>query len=89
MLRLNDYPPERARVCAWNTKEMKVGERREWTSVLKLPFVSDVLARDVSRIVHQSRLNVRVVFSSGLSLEDMLVTSRFGVKMGPREVRKE
>ena len=57
LLRLNDYLPEeieRARVGASKKKEKKVDERREWTSVLKLPFVSDVLARDVSRIVRHS-----------------------------------
>ena len=42
--------------------------------MLKLLFVSDVLARDVSRIVHQSRLHVRVIiYSSGPSFKDMIV----------------
>ena len=53
--------------------------------MLKLPFISDRLSREVSGIVRKSKLDIRIVFSSGSSLKDMLVRSSFSLPICPRE----
>ena len=57
-------------------------------SVVKLPFVHDHLARDVSRVVRRQFKVVRVVFTSGPSLRDMLVRSSSCPLVRSREKRR-
>ena len=53
--------------------------------MLKLPFISDRLSQEVSGIVRKSKLDIRIVFTSGSSLKDMLVRSLFSLPVCPRE----
>ena len=71
-----DYPPdeiERALEAAKKSNGRKKEKRSTFKSVVKLPFVQDRLARDVSRVVRRQFKDVRVVFTSGPSLSEMLV----------------
>ena len=94
LLRLNEYPQEEiarargktGRNGKTTTKEKK--KKESPISGLKLPFIDDGLSRDVSRIVRKSKLDVRVVFSSGPSLKDMLVRSRFSPVVYPRDEQR-
>ena len=67
------------------------GDRNDTTklhSILKLPFVNDCLARDVRQTVRLFRKDVHVVFPSGRSVKDMLVSSSFGQPECPRDVSR-
>ena len=87
----NDYPPdeiERAFEAAKKSNGRKKEKRSTFKSVVKLPFVHDRLARDVSRVVRRQFKDVRVVFTSGPSLRDMLVRSSSSTLVCPREERR-
>ena len=91
LLLLNDYPPdeiERALEAAKKSNGRKKEKRSTFKSVVKLPFVHDRLARDVSRVVRRQFKDVRVVFTSGPSLRDMLVRSSSCPFVCPREKRR-
>ena len=53
--------------------------------MLKLPFISDRLSQEVSGIVGKSKLDIRIVFTSGSSLKDMLVWPLFSLPVCPTE----
>ena len=75
-LLLDDYPSneiERALKAAKKNNGRKKEKRSTFLFVVKLPFVHDRLARDVSRVVLRQFKDVCVVFTSGPSLRDMLV----------------
>ena len=87
----NDYPPdeiERALEGAKKSNGRKKEKRSMFKSVVKLPFVHDRLGRDVSRVVRRQFKDVRVVFTSGPSLRDMLVRSSSYPFVCPREKRR-
>ena len=57
--------------------------------VLKLPFVNDCLSRRVHGIVRKAKLDVNVVFSSGPSFKDVLVSSSSCRPACPREEQRK
>ena len=66
-------------------KNKKKKENDKQNSIIKLQFINDCLARDTARIVRRHVRDVRIVFTYGPSLKDMLVTSSFCKPMCPRE----
>ena len=49
-------------------------------TVLKLPFVDDQLSKKLRQTVRAYSKEVRLVFTSGKSIKDMLVSSSFGTR---------
>lgn len=89
LLSTNGYPSHviaAARKQASRPKSRREQNQPEYTSILKLPFVNDRLARDVRKAVHSYSREVRVVFQRGPSLKDMLVSSSFGRPACPKEI---
>ena len=96
LLKANDYPPEeikRAEKAAngsisgkWRrgTKHKKNNKR----SIIQLPFINDQLASDVSRKVRRYSRDVRIVYTSGPSLKDMLVKTSISKPLCPREEQR-
>ena len=87
----NNYPPdeiERALDAGKKSNGRRKEKRSTFKSAVKLPFVHDRLARDVSRVVRHQVKDMRVVFTSGPSLRDMIVRSSSCPLVCPREKRK-
>ena len=63
--------------------------KRQYTSLVKVPYVNDQLARRVRQVVRSFDRDVRVVFTSGRSLKDMLVSSSFSKPQCPRTVQRQ
>ena len=96
LLRGNSYPKEvvdRAKQRA-DTRRAEYYQPSVCTSdgqqssILKLPFVDDHLATAVRRTVRSYAKDIRVVYQSGRSLKDMLVSSRLDRPECPREVSR-
>ena len=65
--------------------------RNRSETILRLPFVNDRLAEKLRQTVRAYNREVRLVFTSGKSLKDMLVCSSFVPQVGPKTMyqRKE
>ena len=103
LLHTNDYPESEIHK-ALNDAEHVVAPRRksasgtgnhprrkwktERTKVLKLPFINDKLAAQVSRRVRKFSSDVRIVYQSGPSLKRKLVESALCPSQCPREIQK-
>ena len=57
--------------------------------VQKLPLVEDCLSRRARDIVRKSKLDVNVMFSSGPSLKDLLLSSSSCRPLRPREEQRK
>ena len=73
----------------YKSKKKKKKKNDKQNSIIELPLIKDRLARDTARIVRRHFRDVRIVFTSSLSLKDMLVTSSFSKPMCPRERDRE
>ena len=93
LLRDNDYPQHAIQAAKHHASTPRPSSTRQrqqsYTSIIKLPFVNDRLARDVRRTVRSFSKDVRVVFQSGRSLRDMLVSSSLSRPECPKEVYKK
>ena len=88
LLRENNFRPDIIQMAKQQTtlrpRESKLDHHHR-TSILKLPFVDDRHARSVRQAVRSFSKDVRVVFCTGRSLKDMLVSSSFGCRECPKE----
>ena len=78
LLLVNGYPAEMIREARNRRRESKTKKRSEKSAVcstIKSPYVNDRLCRDVRRIIKSYGKGARLVFTSGSSLKEMLVTS--------------
>ena len=92
LLLVNGYPAEMVRRARKPRQESNTKKRSEKSAVcptVKLPYVNDRLCRDVRRIVKSYSKGVRLVFTSGSSLKEMLVTSSFVRPVCPREQQRQ
>ena len=88
---MNGYPTEMVRKVKNPRRESETRRRSEKSAVcstIKLLYVNDRLCRDASHIAKSYSKGVRLVFTSGSSLKDMLVTLSFIKPVCPREQRQ-